>query len=360
MLLALYTTAPGTVTIPVGGLPTTYTIGGGTAPYTATSSNTSVVITSISGGTALNVTGMAAGTANVEVRDAAGKTITITVEVQGGSIAELFTTSPPAITIAAIGGSQIFTIGGGTAPYSVTSSNTNVATASVAGTMLTILGMADGVANIQVIDAASKSLTIAVNVATGTGFSVVTSSAITWTITGCPATTPYSLYFINGGVPPYTVSSDNPLIAAVLAAPPSGAQAVQPAGTTVSVPKGGYFVAAWINSPCLAHGKATFKVIDTAGNVLTPAPTFDVTYTAVPLSVTPTTVTVAVGADTAVSAGGGFAPYTVLSSNTAIATVSIAGTTIIIKGIASGATVVTVTDSNSPTAATAAISVTVP
>lgn len=280
VLLALYTTAPGTVTIPVGGLPTTYTIGGGTAPYTATSSNTSVVITSISGGTALNVTGMAAGTANVEVRDAAGKTITITVEVQGGSIAELFTTSPPAITIAAIGGSQIFTIGGGTAPYSVTSSNTNVATASVAGTMLTILGMADGVANIQVIDAASKSLTIAVNVATGTGFSVVTSSAITWTITGaCPATTPYSLYFINGGVPPYKVSSDNPLIAAVLTAPPSGLLAAQTAGTTVSVARDGYFVAAWINNPCFAQGKATFKVIDAAGNVLTPAPTFDVTWT---------------------------------------------------------------------------------
>lgn len=288
VLLALYTTAPGTVTIPVGGLPTTYTIGGGTAPYTATSSNTSVVITSISGGTALNVTGMAAGTANVEVRDAAGKTITITVEVQGGSIAELFTTSPPAITIAAIGGSQIFTIGGGTAPYSVTSSNTNVATASVAGTMLTILGMADGVANIQVIDAASKSLTIAVNVATGTGFSVVTSSAITWTITGaCPdtptSTIPYSLYFINGGVPPYKVSSDNPLIAAVLTAPPSGALAPQAAETTVSVARDGYFVAAWVTlttpTTCFAQGKATFKVIDAAGNVLTPAPTFDVTWT---------------------------------------------------------------------------------
>ena len=282
VLVAFYTTAPGTVTIPVGGLPTTYTIGGGTAPYTATSSNTSVVITSISsGGTTLSITGMAAGTANVVVRDTAGKTITIAVEVQGGSIADLFTTSPPAITIPAIGGSQIFTIGGGTAPYTVASTNTNVATASVAGTMLTILGMADGVANIQVIDAASKTLTIAVNVATGTGFKVVTSSAITWTIMGCPATTPYSLYFINGGVPPYTVSSDNPLIAAVLAAPPPppGSQAVQPAGTTVPVQKGGYFVAAWINDPCFAHGKATFKVIDAAGNILLPAPTFDVTYT---------------------------------------------------------------------------------
>lgn len=287
---ALYTTAPSAVTIATGGT-AAYTIAGGTAPYSASSSNPGVVAVSVSSST-MNITGIAAGTANIVVYDATGVSVTIIVTVANSAGAPLYTTAPLAITIAAIGGAQTYVIGGGTAPYTVTSDNTNVAKASVAGTSMTITGVADGKANILVRDATgTASVTIAVNVATGTGFTVIGSSS-SWAISGgglpCNTTnpSPYSVYFINGGVAPYTVSSTLPQVGTIIgvgtaAAPlptPTGAKSVSLASWTVA--SGGYFVVAWpnANNNC-ASGVASFNVLDSTGLLPASTPTFTVTYT---------------------------------------------------------------------------------
>lgn len=287
---ALYTTAPGTVTIATGGT-AAYTIAGGTAPYTASSSNAAVAAVNVSSPT-MNIAGIVPGTANIIVHDAAGASVTIAVTVANAAGVALYTNAPLAITIAAIGGAQTYAIGGGTAPYTVTSDNTNVATASVTGTSMTVTGMADGKANILVRDATgTASVTIAVNVATGTGFTVI-GSASTWTISGgglgCNTTnpSPYSVYFIDGGMAPYTVSSSSPLVGTIIgvgtaAAPlatPTGAKSVSLASWTVA--SGGYFVVAWpnANNNC-ASGLASFKVVDSTGLVPAATPTFTVTYT---------------------------------------------------------------------------------
>ena len=288
---ALYTTAPSAVTINTGGT-AAYSIAGGSAPYTAASSNPAVAAVTVSNQT-MNITGIVPGTASIVVHDTTGTAVTIAVTVANSAGASLYTTAPVAITIAATGasGAQTYTIGGGTAPYNVTSDNTNVATASVTGSTMTITGVADGKANILVRDATgTASVTIAVNVATGSGFTVIGSGS--WTVSGgglgCNTTnpSPYSVYFINGGVAPYTVSSSSPLVGTIIgvgtaAAPlatPTGAKSVSLASWTVA--SGGYFVVAWpnANNNC-ASGAASFKVIDSTGLLPASTPTFTVTYT---------------------------------------------------------------------------------
>jgi len=160
----LYTTAPSAVTIEVGAAPV-YTVAGGVAPYIATSSNTGVATVSLAG-SSLSITGVAAGAATIVVRDGAGATVDIAVTVSSG--AALFTTAPTAITLA-IGpaNAQTYSIGGGVAPYTATSGNTTVASATLAGSAVTITGLAIGSGNVVIRDSAGSSVSVAVTVSAG-------------------------------------------------------------------------------------------------------------------------------------------------------------------------------------------------
>ena len=127
----LFTTAPSKITLASGGS-ANYTIGGGAAPYTATSGNTAVVTATVSG-TALAISSKSAGVVPVAVVDSAGKTVTIEVTVLGKGQ----TGSPPSIFPASLKTSDCttnipFVFTGGTAPYTVITSDIVVVPVSVA------------------------------------------------------------------------------------------------------------------------------------------------------------------------------------------------------------------------------------
>ena len=130
-IATLFTTAPSKITLASGGS-ANYTIGGGTAPYTATSGNTAVVTATVSG-TNLAINSTSAGPAQLAVVDVTGKTVTIDVTVLGkGQIG-----IPPSIFPASLKTSDCttnipFIFTGGTAPYTILSSDNVVVPVSVA------------------------------------------------------------------------------------------------------------------------------------------------------------------------------------------------------------------------------------
>lgn len=289
--VAFYTTAPNNITLTVGGSGT-YVLGGGSAPYTATSSNTAVV-TALVSGTNLTLTGVASGTGVVVLRDAAGVTIPINVTLGGGVANALFTTAPGAVTIAA-GSSPTYQIGGGTAPYSVSTSNAAIATASISsGVNLTITAVGTGSANIVVKDVTGASVTIVVSIGSGAAVALFTSSPLTLSMAPGAAPT----YTVGGGTGPYNaVSSDTRVVTSVVN------------GNSMTI-------------TAVAAGSATVRLSDSVGAVIT----ITVTVTAgqnVPLSVSPGSYVSYVGDTMVISISGGSAPYTVVSSLPAIVTVT--------------------------------------
>lgn len=160
--VALYTTAPSAISIGLGAAPS-YSIQGGIGPFTATSSNAAVAKASVAGN-ALNITGLSTGVADVVIFDSTGASVKVTATVQGGSaIVPLYTTAPESITVA-VGAKPTYTIAGGAAPYTVTSSNVNVITVSQAGTTFTAAGMVAGLASITIHDANGTAVNIAATV----------------------------------------------------------------------------------------------------------------------------------------------------------------------------------------------------
>ena len=159
----LFTTAPSAVVVTLGNTTAqTYQIGGGVGPYVIGNSNPNVVSATLTG-TNLTLTGLAVGAANLAILDSAGSSVNLAVTVAPASSLDLFTTAPAAVTIAK-GVPTPYSIGGGQPPYSVNSSNLNVATVSQSGSTFTITGVANGAASVVVRDGIGKIVTIAVTV----------------------------------------------------------------------------------------------------------------------------------------------------------------------------------------------------
>lgn len=306
----LKTTAGTAVTLTVAEVGKYDISGGESNKYTATTNNASVASASIPDnvfgqpGNTLLITGKIAGTATISVCDPGCLNTTkvdITVVPANSANIPFKTTAPIAITLGTgATKAQLYTNSGGTAPYTCTSNNVNVATASCDGSSMTITGVADGIAKVTVQDSAApttNSSTIDVNVATGTGLTVIGTSD--WSIpkAHCEASpyTPYdppifSIYFINGGTPPYTVSSNSPLIGTIIGTGTTSTPITKPSGsvsmnaTSWTVESGGYFAVAWPdggttngpNNHC-AYGNADFKITDASGNQPSTAPTFKIT-----------------------------------------------------------------------------------
>jgi len=153
-----------------------FIIHGGTPPYTVQSTATGVatvspssVLTNGGGFTATTQNGFCPGTAIIDIKDATGRVIQATVENKEGTNAV-----PPIVTVpffitsstvtVAVGANATVTAGGGTAPYSVTSNNLAVASASIAGSTITINGVSTGSATVTVTDAVGATRAIAVSV----------------------------------------------------------------------------------------------------------------------------------------------------------------------------------------------------
>lgn len=326
---ALFTSAPSAVTLAVG-LTASFTIGGGTPAYAVSSSNSAVAKVAINGSTFI-ISGIAAGTAQVAVLDSTGTSVTINVTVgSGGTTTALYTTAASAVTIG-VGAVTTYDIGGGTAPYRATSSNTTVAAAGVSGTSLSINGVGAGAAQVLVFDATGASVTIAVTVGSGgatTTLFTTAPSAITIAIGGTES------YVISGGTAPYAASSSN-----------SSVTTAGVTGTALS-----------ING--VSAGAAEVVVFDAVGASVTIAVTVGAGGTTTALYTTAaSTVTIAMGVTETYAVGGGTAPYVVASSNTGVATVAISGTALTITGVAGGAAQISVFDT---TGVSVKIDVTVP
>jgi hypothetical protein len=191
---SFFTTAPSAVTVGVGS-GATYTVGGGVFPYTAASSNSTVATASISG-TTLSINGVAVGAASVVLRDSANTIITVAVTVKGASTLDLFTTAPSAVTIAK-GTTTSYSIGGGTSPYSATSSDNSIATVIQSGSGYSITGVANGAGSVVIRDTAGASVTVTVSV------SATQMSLNPTTVDAFIGDTVYSA--LSGGAGPYSI-----------------------------------------------------------------------------------------------------------------------------------------------------------
>lgn len=208
--VALYTTAPESLRM-TSKITSDFVINGGVAPYVVTTTDAEVVTGSVSGNK-LTIASGAVGRGMLNVRDAAGTLLVITVNVAGEYPVALYSTAPSSVTLNP-GSTPTYMIEGGVAPYIASTSNTDVALASiVGGNQLQIKGISAGLADIMVFDRTGASFKVAATVGGGTGTVPLYSTspdAITVAVGAAPT------YKIAGGAAPYTVTSGNVVVATV-------------------------------------------------------------------------------------------------------------------------------------------------
>ena len=316
---AIFSTAPSDLNFAIGTA-VTYKVGGGTTIYNVGSSNPGVATASIRGND-LTITAIAAGTATVVVRDTTTGSLTIKVTVGSGVVVPLFSTAPSDVIIAPVA-TPHYTIGGGRAPYFVSSTNVGVVTASVNATDLTLTSIAVGAAKVLVTDSAGAQLTINVTVGTGSNLALFTTAPSTVSLVPASSAT----YTVGGGTGPYTITSSNPSVATV----PNTSVASSFAVTAGSA------------------GSANIQIVDAAGGKLTFAVTVS-TVAVTPVSILPGDTTGAAGDTLNFVINGGTAPYTVSNANPSIATVSPAsvatsGGVVTAQLLNQGTTILTVID----------------
>ena len=314
----LYTNAPSAVSMSLTGGATTFRVGGGKTPYSVSSGNTSFVLASLgpvsSGVTTLTLTPVASGASPITVTDALGAKVSFTASVGGAPT--LFTAAGSAITIPAanIGAATTssFLIGGGNAPYSVTSSNTGVATVVVsngATSNFTVTPLAVGTSNILVTDSAGSVVTIAFTVASANPLAVSPSS-----ITASVGET--VSFSVSGGTgSTYTLTSSNSSVASV------------PASTTA-----GSFTAT-LN----AAGSSSITIKDTLGQSTVLLVTVNTAVQTMRLSPTAVAVGENYSGTIRFEVSGGDNTNTAYSSDNTIASVTPVGNVITVSGVAGAA-----------------------
>ena len=329
--IPLFTTAPDTLTL-APGASQEFTIGGGKAPYSAASDNSAIAIVWVNGNL-LDVGGVAAGTAGVTIRDSAGASVKVALSVSSSPAKVLYTTAPSSITVA-IGSAwaQTYSIDGGTGPYTVTSSNTLIATVAMAGNNYIVTGVSAGTTNILIRDSAGGTVNVSVSVAVASSLPLYTTAPPSLTL-GIGPVGADQPYLVGGGTGPYTATSDNSNVAAV---------SLQGVNLTITG---------------LTAGTASIFVRDSAGTIVTLRVTV-VGAAIVPLFTTaPPSVTIAISSTQTYGVGGGTGPYTATSSNASVADVSLVGNSLTVTGITAGAANVVIRDSQG---ATVNVAVTVP
>ena len=314
--LPLYTTAPPSLTLGIGpvGADQPYLVGGGTGPYTATSDNSNVAAVSLQG-VNLTITGLTAGSASIFVRDSAGTIVTLRVTVVGAAIVPLFTTAPPSVTIA-ISSTQTYGVGGGTGPYTATSSNASVADVSLVGNSLTVTGITAGAANVVIRDSQGATVNVAVTVPAASTVPLFTTAPPSVTI----AISSTQTYGVGGGTGPYTATSSNASVADVSLV-----------GNSLTVTG-------------ITAGAANVVIRDSQGATVNVAVTVPAAST-VPLYTTaPPSVTIAIGSTQTYGVGGGTGPYTATTSNSTVADVSLVGNSLKVLGLKAGSASIVVRD----------------
>lgn len=336
--VAMFSTAPSSITLSSGGS-VSYTVSGGVAPYVVATDAIGFVSVSMTDST-LSIVAIKGGSATVVVTDSTGAKLTVTVNVPLPGA--LFTTAPPALTVAVSNNAVTYSISGGVPPYLAVSNNVPVLIASTSGTsgqFLDLRAIASGSASVTISDAKGTVVTVAVTVpAAGALFSTA-PSAVTIAVGGT------NDYLVSGGLPfaggaaPYTATSSNTAVANAYVAA-NGRLTINGSG----------------------GGQANVIIADANGNKLTIAVT--VGSSSAFIVNAPAAVSVAAGLivppDYLTTGGyliaGGQAPYTVSSSDARIASATVSGTRLVITGVSAGVATLTVFDS---VGATKSIAVTV-
>ena len=187
------------------GASKTITASGGTGPYTAASITPLVVGVSVNGN-ALTLTGLSEGSnAEVKVFDSKGVTqtalVTVAAPMPSASGLALFSNMPANLSLRPRN-SVTYTLGGGTPPYSVTSSNNAVLSGEVRGAALILQPGIAGNASVTVTDSANRTLSQRIYVMT-------TSAPLMLSTTSVVASVGSSVYVgIAGGMPPYTATTN--------------------------------------------------------------------------------------------------------------------------------------------------------
>ncbi|MES2938385.1 MAG: hypothetical protein V4864_11930 [Pseudomonadota bacterium] len=324
---ALAVDAPSGLTILIGTA-RAFSITGGKAPYSATSNNELVAVTGVEGGT-LFIGTVGIGTATITVRDAFGATVT--VPLTSAQAHPLGTSAPSSITLE-MGASQTFSVSGGAPGYSARSANTNIASASIIGGSLRITGVTPGTTSVLVTDGIGNTVSIQVTVTPVGNLALFTTAPASLT----QAINTTSTFSVGGGVPfgsapAYQVSSSNNSVATATLS-----------GNTLTIHTAAVGSANITIRDSVNATTVVSVTVPSPGNVFTTAPS---------------AVTIGIGSSPVYDVGGGLAPYTVATSNAAVATASLNGTVLTINGIGAGTASIIVRDS---LGSTTTIGVTVP
>lgn len=180
------------------------TITGGTAPFAVSALKPGVATASVTG-SVVTVSGLAEG-ADAEIRVIDGKGhvqsafVTVAAPMPSASGLALFSNLPTNLSLRPKN-ARTFTLGGGTAPYTATSSNTAVLTASVRGAALMLQSVGGGNALLTMTDSAGATLSQRIYVTTTSAPLTLTQSSVTGQV-GTQVTVG-----IAGGMPPYRAAS---------------------------------------------------------------------------------------------------------------------------------------------------------
>ncbi len=307
------TSAPAALTVAVGSTQS-YTIVGGRAPYQIASSNVQVAVGGLDASN-FSIAGVATGAATITISDSAQQTSTIAVTV--GNLVALYTTAPATMTIA-VNTNRLFSVGGGVAPYKVSSEDIRVASATLSGSVLTISGIAAGNTNLAISDATGVStLKLTVTVGGSSPVGLYTTAPQLLTIVKDTSRS----FEIGGGVAPYTVVSTDERIAAVVK-------------TTTGMTIIG-----------VAGGSTSIVVRDAAGATLGIGVTVGGTSPAPMFTNAPSSLYVANGATRTFTITGGVAAYSAQSTDPSVVTASVSGSTLTIQAMGGGSSTVEVVDS---------------
>lgn len=267
------------ISLPVGASGSTdIEVRGGRPPYGVMSSDASVSV-GLTPENVLLVRANGEGSSDVVVYDTSLPVQQVKITVTAKSVA-MASSIGNALSLAPSESRQ-FNIRGGLMPYSVSSSDESVVTASISGSTVTVVGQPKGgTATVLVTDAAGATISVAVTVQVTT---LTVSPAV---ITG-PAGTSNS-FVVSGGIAPYIVSSSNTTVATA---------AVSGSAVTVNL---------------RAQGSAIISVVDATGKTITAT----VTVTNNVFSVAPASQQVPETSNAPVTflISGGTAPYTPLIS----------------------------------------------
>jgi hypothetical protein len=331
--ISLFTSAPSAVTMPAGAS-STFSIGGGAAPYTVTSSNIGIATVQTIAGNKFTVTAGAVGAGQLIILDAVGASVSIVVNVNAGnSTTNLYTVAPSNLTLAIGGVPKTFAVGGGTGPYLASTSNASVATASISGNVLTLNGLAAGVAEVFVFDATGASVTITITIPSSENNSPLFTSAPSAVVMKKDGVNSYA---IGGGKAPYSFSSSNTNVVT---------------GVVSNVTN-------TITLQSVAVGTAQIVVLDSTGASVGIAVTVTTGSESIPLFTTaPSDIVTTVGAPHSYQVSGGTAPYLATSSNAAVVTGTITGSTLNLNVLSPGSGQIFVYDANG-TAVTISVVVT--